>query len=210
MPSKKSNIGKETIINFIQNSIKNNANFEDILEDITFKPPTDQEAIDEKIIDRSTRGFYYERLWDLCIKFGLTDLTLKPSNDDFTTHFDDNANNDIVTIENCDLKTYFEMLLILFLEGLYKFCRYSINNNNKFDLNVIKPDDITKINSYFRKIQIKLNFKIFDNAEWQQHINNYKTYDKIEINSETKLEDLYSIFYVFPNVYLVNFTNVKL
>ena len=65
MPPKKSNIGKETILNFIQNSIKNNPNFEDILEDITFKPPTDQEAIDEKIIDRSTRGFYYERLWDL-------------------------------------------------------------------------------------------------------------------------------------------------
>ena len=120
------------------------------------------------------------------------------------------SNNDIVTIENCDLKTYFEMLLIIFMEGMYKFCRYSINNNNKFDLNSIKPDDIIKINSYFQKIKIKLIFKIFDNAEWQQqHINNYKTYDKIEINSDTKLEDMYSIFYVFPNVYLVNFTNVK-
>ena len=54
--------------------------FEDILEDITFKPPTDHVAVDENIIDRSTRGFYYERLWDLCIKFGLTDLTLKPLN----------------------------------------------------------------------------------------------------------------------------------
>ena len=59
--------------------------------------------------------------------------------------------NDIVTIENCDLKIYFEMLLIVFLEGLYKFCKYSINDNNKFDLNVIKPYDITKINSYFSK-----------------------------------------------------------
>ena len=119
------------------------------------------------------------------------------------------SNNDIVTIENCDLKTYFEMLLIVFLEGLYKFCRYSINNNNKFDLNAIKPDDITKINSYFQKIKIKLIFKIFDDTEWQQqHKNNYKTYDKIEINSDTKLEDMYSIFYVFPNVYLVNFTHI--
>ena len=121
------------------------------------------------------------------------------------------SNNDIVTIENCDLKTYFEMLLIVFLEGLYKFCRYSINNNNKFDLNSIKPNDIIKINSYFQKIQIKLIFKIFDDVEWKsKHINNYKTYDKIEINIVTKLEDLYSIFYVFPKVYLVNFTNVKL
>jgi hypothetical protein len=120
------------------------------------------------------------------------------------------SNNDIVTIENCDLKTYFEMLLIIFMEGMYKFCQYSINNNNKFDLNAIKPNDIIKINSYFQKIQIKLIFKIFDDVEWQQHINNYKTYDKIEINSGTKLEELYSIFYVFPKVYLVNFTFVKL
>ena len=101
------------------------------------------------------------------------------------------------------------MLLIVFLEGLYKFCRYSINNNNKFDLNAIKPDDITKINSYFQKIKIKLIFKIFDDTEWQQqHKNKNKTYDKIEINSDTKLEDMYSIFYVFPNVYLVNFTHI--
>jgi hypothetical protein len=117
--------------------------------------------------------------------------------------------NDIVTIEHCDLKTYFEMLIIIFMEGMYKFCQYSINDNNKFDLNAIKPNDITKINSYFQKIQIKLNFKIVDDYEWQQqHINNYKSYDKIDIHNETNLEELYSIFYVFPNVYLVNFTNV--
>jgi len=117
--------------------------------------------------------------------------------------------NDIVTIENCDLKTYFEMLIIIFMEGMYKFCQYSINDNNKFDLNSINPNDIIKINSYFQKIQIKLNFKIFEDTEWHRHhINNYKTYDKIEINSGTNLEDLYSIFYVFPNVYLVNFTKL--
>jgi len=65
--------------------------------------------------------------------------------------------NDIVTIENLDLKMYFEMLLIIFLEGLYKFCRYSINDNYKFDLNIIKPNDIIKINSYFNKINVTLN-----------------------------------------------------
>ena len=117
--------------------------------------------------------------------------------------------NDIVTIENCDLKIYFEMLLIVFLEGLYKFCKYSINDNNKFDLNVIKPDDITKINSYFNKIKIKLNFKIFNNTLWNlQYKQHYTPYDKLDINNNTKLEDLYTIFYVFPNVYVVNFNIV--
>jgi hypothetical protein len=114
--------------------------------------------------------------------------------------------NDIVTIENCDLKIYFEMLLIVFLEGLYKFCKYSINDNNKFDLNVIKPDDITKINSYFNKIQINLNFKIFEDRLWNhKYKQQYIPYDKLDINNNTKLEELYTIFYVFPNVYVVNF-----
>ena len=122
--------------------------------------------------------------------------------------YNDNIINpkDIVSIENCDLKIYFELLLIIFLEGLYKFCRYSINNNNKFDLNQIKPIDIDKINSYFKKIDAKLNFKIFNHTLWElHHINNYKQYDKIEINSTTNLNDLYSIFHVYPNVYIINF-----
>ena len=117
--------------------------------------------------------------------------------------------NDIVTIENCDLKIYFEMLLIVFLEGLYKFCKYSINDNNKFDLNVIKPDDIIKINSYFCKIHIKLNFKIVEDSRWNlQYKQQYTPYDKLDINNNTKLEELYTIFYVFPNVYVVNFNIV--
>ena len=114
--------------------------------------------------------------------------------------------NDIITIENCDLKIYFEMLLIIFLEGLYKFCHYSINENNKFNLNLVKQNDIYKINCYLQKINIKLNFKIFSLNDWEL---NYKTkyisYDKIDITSTTQLPDLYTIFYVHQNVYLVNF-----
>ena len=116
--------------------------------------------------------------------------------------------NDIITIEGCDFKGYFEMLIIIFMEGMFKFCRYAINDNNKFNLNALKECDIFKINSYFKKIKIKMTFIVFDNDEWNlTNINKYKSYDKIEINSNTKLEELYAIFYVFPNVYLVNFTN---
>tara|TARA_B110001469_G_C9549315_1_gene272568 strand:- start:114 stop:542 length:429 start_codon:yes stop_codon:yes gene_type:complete len=117
--------------------------------------------------------------------------------------------NDIVTIENCDLKTYFEMLLIIFMEGLYKFCRYSINENNKFNLNVIESNDILKINSYFKKIKIKLNFTMFEISDWHtNHIHKYTTYDKLIIHSKTNLNDLYTIFYVDYNVYLVYFDHV--
>tara|TARA_B110000285_G_C15099614_1_gene604190 strand:- start:728 stop:1162 length:435 start_codon:yes stop_codon:yes gene_type:complete len=114
--------------------------------------------------------------------------------------------NDIVTIENLDLKMYFEMLLIIFLEGLYKFCRYSINDNYKFDLNIIKPNDIIKINSYFNKINVTFKFTLFNMDDWYNtNITKYKSYDKIEIDSNTKLDELYTIFYVHPNVYVVNF-----
>ena len=114
--------------------------------------------------------------------------------------------NDIITVENCDLKSYFEMLLIIFMEGLFKFCSYSINENNKFNLNVIKPNDITKINNYFKKIKIVLNFNIFEVSDWHtNHINKYTTYDKIIISNNTNLNDLYTIFYVGQNVYLVYF-----
>jgi len=119
------------------------------------------------------------------------------------------SSNDIVTIENCSLKDYFEMLLILFLEGLYKFCRYSINDNNKFNLNLIKPSDIDKINSYLKKINIKLNFKLYGLEDWNlNYINTYTTYDKLEITSSTQINDLYTIFYVYQNVYLVNFFRI--
>ena len=116
--------------------------------------------------------------------------------------------NDIITIEGCDLKGYFEMLIIIFMEGMFKFCRYAINEDNKFNLNALKESDIFKINTYFKKINIRMTFRVFDIDEWNiNYIDKYKSYDKIEINSATKLEELYAIFYVFPNVYLVNFTN---
>jgi hypothetical protein len=117
--------------------------------------------------------------------------------------------NDIVTVENCDLKTYFEMLLIIFMEGLFKFCSYSINENNKFNLNTIKPNDITKINSYFKKIKIVLNFNIFEVSDWNtNHIHKYTTYDNLIIHSKTNLNDLYTVFYVDKNVYLVYFEHI--
>jgi hypothetical protein len=40
---------------------------------------------------------------------------------------------------------------------------------------------------------------------YNTNITKYKSYDKIEIDSNTKLDELYTIFYVHPNVYVVNF-----
>ncbi len=86
----------ETILKLIQVKLEKYTNFEDLLATLCFKTEDEE---DEKIIDLSTRGFYYERLWDLCIKFGLTDLTLKPTSVDYTTHFDENSNSKKITFD---------------------------------------------------------------------------------------------------------------
>ena len=98
--------GKETVRDFIKNQIKKHSNFEDILKDIPLKKHTIK--IGEFTIDRSSRGFYYERLWDLCIKFGVTDLTLPSVTVNSKTYLqtshiiNENANKDSVKfIENC-------------------------------------------------------------------------------------------------------------
>ena len=67
--------GTEDVLKLIQSTIKNNNNVKhDILDKIKYVLG---EVIEGDVIeDYSSQGFYYERLWDLCIKFGATNLTL--------------------------------------------------------------------------------------------------------------------------------------
>ena len=90
---KKASKESQSILEFIQSDIKDNSSgdFDDILKKMIFK--LEHDTTGDSIPDKSTRGFYYERIWDICIKFNLvTDLT-----DNNTTHFNNNAN--IVRVE---------------------------------------------------------------------------------------------------------------
>jgi len=98
MPPKNKGIASESILEFIRgtgstNGIKNENNFENILDSIKYID-LDTNGDEEK--DRSTTGYYYERLWDLCIKFGLTDLTTKKTIHVIkqNTNIDDVPNNE--------------------------------------------------------------------------------------------------------------------
>jgi hypothetical protein len=76
--------GKETVLQFIQKTIKNSNDVKkDILDKITYV--TDEVSDGTTSEDRSSQGFYYERLWDLCIKFGVTPLTLPSLNSQLQT-----------------------------------------------------------------------------------------------------------------------------
>lgn len=94
---------KQSVLDFIRNDIKKCNNVKDILDNIT---DVSYEVIEgsNNIVYRSSRGFYYERLWDLCVKFGVTNLTLPAINEKLqTSHIiHENPNNIEITFKsNC-------------------------------------------------------------------------------------------------------------
>jgi hypothetical protein len=107
------NVGKETILHFIQNTVSKHNTVDAILDNVSKKHQEEhtvsvvEEGEDEpRHITASAKGFYYERLWDICIKFGVTDLTLgihpdKPHKHQ-TTHIFDNSNKESIKVsDNC-------------------------------------------------------------------------------------------------------------
>ena len=75
--SKILDFGRENVLEFIQTTIKNNNNVkEHILDEIKIPYILGTVTEGDIIEDHSSQGFYYERLWDLCVKFGATNLTL--------------------------------------------------------------------------------------------------------------------------------------
>ena len=104
-------------------------------------------------------------------------------------------NNNITsnfTIHNTDLINYFEMLLIITTEGLKKF----FSKNNKINIEELSYNDIEKINTFLKKINIKINFKFFNNIEWNNNAKKIIPYNKILINNNTNLEELCYIIYL--------------
>jgi hypothetical protein len=107
------------------------------------------------------------------------------------------------TIENVDIKTFFEMLLIITMEGLKKFHG---NEDNTVNLSSLSEDDLKNINSYLEKINIKLNLRLIDHMSWNVFSLEkvILPYDKIELNEDTPLNKLNCII-SNEYVYVINF-----
>jgi hypothetical protein len=97
---------KKSIKFFIENYIKKSHNVTDLLtkEHIIISKDDEKEFI--KPFNKSTKGFIYERLWDICIKFGVTDLTKF----DKVEHGFGNINNIHASVF-CEFKDKFEEYL---------------------------------------------------------------------------------------------------
>ena len=97
--------GEDNVLQFIQTTIQNNNNVkEDILDKIKYVLGTVINHEEDIREDHSSQGFYYERLWDLCIKFGVTDLTLPAIKGKLQTFHIINENPNKMNIEfqpNC-------------------------------------------------------------------------------------------------------------
>ena len=108
MTEKPDIIGKKVIF-FIKEIIKKNVDVDNIIEVGNSELVEETKELDGEKIETtcSTRGFIYERLWDLCIKFGVVDeLTMKPINEKelklMTTHIFGNPNSkDVIFNDDC-------------------------------------------------------------------------------------------------------------
>ena len=97
-----------------------------------------------------------------------------------------------IAIENLyfdlDLKTYFEMLVIVTTGGLKKFYR---NDDGKVNLYELDQVQIDYINSHLNKLKVKLDINIVPRTEWIfDDTKKIKSYKEVIISRETKLEDL--------------------
>lgn len=125
--------------------------------------------------------------------------------------FDDNNELDKnISFNSIDVETFFEMLLIITVEGMKKF--YS-DDLQKVDLTKLESKDIEKINSYLKKIFIKLNFNVIDVLTYTI-LNSNKTlnsYKEINITANTNLKELnYLVFKNNSNlVYIFNFDYIN-
>lgn len=102
---------------------------------------------------------------------------------------ENNELNRNFSFENVDVKTFFEMLLIITVEGLKK---YYGDENNKVDLTILSKDDVDKINKYLEKINVKLQFKIYDTISYLIYKENglLKNFNDMEINENTPLNSI--------------------
>lgn len=148
----------KTVLEFIQNDIQNKS-VKEILK----------EASERKIIeDRSYRGFVYERLWDICIKFGIVDgLTMKNNETDErkeynTCHLFGNLNRENIEFKpNC------------WIGGKFKdYLDENVQSGNSGGYS-----DISFVNKYKNKDETEIEDIYFISVKYYEEEKDVNSYD---------------------------------
>jgi hypothetical protein len=134
--------------------------------------------------------------------------------------YSDNLIDDIIRNDPKEPRSLlFQFINNISVMELFMFCmefflkiskeKYS-NENNVIDISEWTLDIINEINEYYNSFCIKINIIILESTE--QNINELqiyenKRYDKIVINNNTKLSELYYILHYNKNNtnYIINF-----
>lgn len=94
------------------------------------------------------------------------------------------------TLLELDLITFFELLIIVSTEGLKKY----FGSHDKVDLTRLSSNDYDKLNSYLKKLKVKINIDIVNKLFWVVSPEIRKlSYKEISITKDTKLEELFYI-----------------
>lgn len=90
-----------------------------------------------------------------------------------------------------DLKTYFEMLVIVATEGMK--LNYA-GSDNLVDVTNLTQDNIEHINTFLKKLDVKMIVEVIPLIEWNfDESKRKKSYKELLVNTKTNLSELYFI-----------------
>ena len=107
-----------------------------------------------------------------------------------------------ISVNNHDLKTYFEMCVLITVQG---FKHFFSNENNIVDIQNLSLEDFNKINNYLNHLNIDMKLKIINKDEFDKQ--NIKYYEELIVNNNTKLED-FNFIIKKDNYYIINFSYI--
>jgi hypothetical protein len=91
--------------------------------------------------------------------------------------------------------------------------KHFYGEEDKVNLSQLSINDFNKLKDYMKKINIEMQLQIHTIMDWIKHklYTKFISYDKIIINNNTKLEELYFIINpdTIDSVYIINFNFLR-
>jgi len=104
--------------------------------------------------------------------------------------------------EDMDIKEIFEMLLMIFTEGMKIL--YG-NSEGKVDLNSLRENDFVKVQEYFKSFGFLCNYKVYLPSQSANINFESRKYTNINITEKTKLSELRLPLKCGPRIFEISF-----
>jgi hypothetical protein len=103
--------------------------------------------------------------------------------------------------EDMDLKEIFEMLLMIFTEGM----KILFGENNKVDLNARTEKDFIKVQEYFKSFGFMCNYSVYLPSQIANMNFESRKYTHVNLTPKTQLKDLRLPLKCGPRVFEISF-----